>query len=67
MPTVAELLERECVVVMESTIPAQMTISEWRRSQRRQRLRPGRGPRRRRVRCAADVYRKCADRIARHV
>ena len=50
MPTLAELVERDCVVLMESTIPAGITISEWRRRQARHRVEPRRGPRRRRVR-----------------
>jgi len=31
MPSLAELLARDCVVQMESTIPAELTIAEWRR------------------------------------
>jgi hypothetical protein len=50
MPTLSELLEQDCVVLMESTIPAGMTITEWRRLQARHRVDPRRGPRRRRVR-----------------
>ena len=50
MPSLAELLERDCVVRMESTIPAELTIAQWRRAQARQRVETRRGPRRRRVR-----------------
>jgi hypothetical protein len=50
MPSVPELLERDCVVLIESTIPAHMTIAEWRRDQTRHRVEARRGPRRRRVR-----------------
>ena len=50
MSSLSELLERDCVVLMESTIPAQMTIPEWRRVQARLRVNPPRGARRRRVR-----------------
>jgi hypothetical protein len=50
MPSVAELLERDCVVAMESTIPAEMTIATWRRIQIRQRVETRRGGRLRRVR-----------------
>jgi hypothetical protein len=32
MSSLAEHLERQSVLVMESTIPAGMTIDEWRRS-----------------------------------
>jgi hypothetical protein len=45
MATLPELLERDCVVLMESTIPAEITIAEWRRMQARYRV----DPRRRRV------------------
>lgn len=34
MPSLAELLARDCVVQMESTIPAELTIAEWRRRRR---------------------------------
>jgi hypothetical protein len=50
MPSLAELLERDCVVQMESTIPAELTIAQWRRTQASQRVETRRGPRRRRVR-----------------
>jgi len=50
MPSLAELLARDCVVQMESTIPAELTIAEWRRGQARQRVDTRRGPRRRRAR-----------------
>ena len=50
MPSLAELLARDRVVQMESTIPAELTIAEWRRAQARQRVEIRRGPRRRRVR-----------------
>jgi hypothetical protein len=50
MPSIAELLERDCVVLIESTIPADMSIAEWRRAQARHRVEPLRGPRRRRLR-----------------
>jgi hypothetical protein len=50
MPSIADLLERDCVVLIESTIPADMTIAQWRRAQTRQRVDTRRGPVRRRVR-----------------
>ena len=50
MPSVAELLELDCVVLVESTIPADMTIAQWRRAQAQNRVDTRRGPRRRRVR-----------------
>ena len=50
MPSLAELLERNCVVRMESTIPAELTIAQWRRAQATQRIEIRRGLRRRRVR-----------------
>ena len=50
MPSIAELLERDCVVLIESTIPADLTIAQWRRVCARQRVETRRGPRRRRVR-----------------
>jgi hypothetical protein len=50
MPSLSELLERDCVVLVESTIPWEMTIAEWRRVQARQRAAPRRGLRRRRTR-----------------
>jgi hypothetical protein len=31
MASIAELLERDCVVHIDATIPAEMTIAEWRR------------------------------------
>jgi hypothetical protein len=49
MPSIADILERDCVVRVESTIPADMTIAEWRRRQARQRV-GTRGPSRRVVR-----------------
>ncbi len=45
MPTIQELLELDCVVVLESTIPPDMTIAQWRRSQARTRAETRRGPR----------------------
>jgi hypothetical protein len=50
MPTIAELLERDCVVLMESTIPAHMTVAEWRRVRPGYPARTQRGARLRRVR-----------------
>ena len=50
MPSLAEFLARDCVVQIESTIPAELTIAEWRRAQARHRVETRRGPRRRRVR-----------------
>jgi hypothetical protein len=50
MRSLADLLERDCVVLVESTIPADMTIAHWRRVQARQRIGTRRGPRRRRLR-----------------
>jgi len=50
MQSLAELLERDCVVRMESTIPAELTIAQWRRAQATQRAETRRGPRRRLVR-----------------
>ena len=32
MSSLAELLERQSVLLVEATIPADMTIAEWRRS-----------------------------------
>jgi hypothetical protein len=45
MPTLSEVLESSCVVMMESTIPPEMTIAEWRDQQARHRVEPRRGPR----------------------
>jgi hypothetical protein len=45
MSSLAELLERQSVLLLEATIPADMTIADWRRSRsaprtgRRRRLR----------------------------
>ena len=50
MPSLAELLERDCVVQMESTIPVELTIAQWRRAQATRRVETRRGPRRWRVR-----------------
>jgi hypothetical protein len=50
MPSLSELLARDCVVQMESTIPPELTIADWRRAQARQRVETRRGPRLRRVR-----------------
>ena len=50
MPSLAELIERNSVVLMESTIPAEFTIAEWRRVQGGHRIDTRRGPRLRRVR-----------------
>jgi hypothetical protein len=50
MASLAEIMEPDCVVVIESTIPAGMTVADWRRAQARGRLGTRRGPRRRRVR-----------------
>ena len=44
MPSLGELLERDCVVTMESTIPAEMTIATWRRVRARQRAQTRGGP-----------------------
>ena len=38
MPSISDLLERDCVVLIESTIPAHMTIAEWRRGRARHRV-----------------------------
>jgi hypothetical protein len=48
MISMAELLERDCVVLMDATIPPDMTIAEWRRARPRLRAMT-RGARRRRV------------------
>jgi len=50
MPSIPDILERDCVVRIESTIPEDMTIAEWRRRQARQRVGTQRGPSRRLVR-----------------
>lgn len=50
MPSLSELLERDCVVLVESTIPSEMTIAEWRRVRARQRIAPRQGFRRWRTR-----------------
>jgi hypothetical protein len=50
MPTLADLTEPDCVVLMECTIPPDMTIAEWRRSRAAARVRSRRGPRLRLVR-----------------
>jgi hypothetical protein len=50
MPSITELLERDCVVLIESTIPGDMTIAQWRRDQTQYRVETRRGRRRRRVR-----------------
>jgi hypothetical protein len=50
MPSLADILERDCVVLIESTIPADMTIAQWRRVKTRNRVEMRRGPRWRRVR-----------------
>jgi hypothetical protein len=48
MASIAELLERDCVVLIDATIPPDMTIAEWRRIRTRLRAMT-RGARRRRV------------------
>jgi hypothetical protein len=48
MISTAELLERDCVVLIDSTIPPDMTIAEWRRVRTELRAMT-RGARRRRV------------------
>jgi hypothetical protein len=48
MPSLAELMECHCVAPMESTIPSNVTLADWRRT--RPRIDTRRGPRRRRVR-----------------
>jgi hypothetical protein len=50
MASLAETIERDCVVLVESTIPADMTIADWRRARARHRLETRRGSRLRRVR-----------------
>jgi hypothetical protein len=50
MPSLAELLARDCVVPMQSTIPAELTIADWRRARAGQRVEARRGARWRRVR-----------------
>jgi hypothetical protein len=50
MPSLSEILERQSVVLMESTVPPDLTLDEWRRRHGRPRrrtpvtrwLRPGR-------------------------
>jgi hypothetical protein len=46
MDPLTELLERQSVLVMEATIPAEMTIADWRRSRARRTARPRRIARR---------------------
>lgn len=41
-PTISQQLERQSVVVMEATIPAEMTADEWRRLRSAGRRRPRR-------------------------
>jgi hypothetical protein len=48
MTSMSQQLERDCVVLIEATIPADMTIAEWRRVRTRVRAMT-RGARRRRV------------------
>ena len=48
MASIAEQLERDCVVLVHATIPADMTIAEWRRLRASLRVMT-RGARRRRV------------------
>jgi hypothetical protein len=43
MSSFAEHLERQSVLVMESTIPVGMTIDEWRRTRATRQSRRGRG------------------------
>ena len=31
MPSLAEILERQSVIVMDATVPPDMTLDEWRR------------------------------------
>jgi hypothetical protein len=50
MPTLADIMEPDCVVLMECTIPPDMTIAEWRRSRAATRVQPRRSPRLRLVR-----------------
>jgi hypothetical protein len=45
MPSLAELLEEQSVVLMEATIPPDMTLDEWRRRHARPSRRPQRVPR----------------------
>jgi hypothetical protein len=52
MASLAEVMERDCVVVIESTIPMGLTIADWRRAQARGRLGTRRGFRGLRVRAA---------------
>jgi hypothetical protein len=49
IPSVSELLESDCVVLVNSTIPAHMTIAEWRRVRGGHAARPRRGRRLRRL------------------
>ena len=44
MPSIPDLLERDCVMLVESTIPAGMTIADWRRRRVRHRVEARRGP-----------------------
>jgi hypothetical protein len=55
MASLTEHLERQAVVVMESTIPAGVTIDDWRRS------RPTHRGRRRQWRPAGLVRRRAVD------
>jgi hypothetical protein len=64
MASIAELLERDCVVHIDATIPAEMTIAEWRRV--RTRLRPTQSRPADRSPWLESDYRDCADRIAAH-
>ena len=49
MASIAELLESDCVVLMQSTIPPAMTIAEWRRIRTKHRVGTRRAPRWRRL------------------
>jgi hypothetical protein len=42
MSSLAEILERQSVLLIESTVPAEMTIAEWRRRRVRRDSRPPR-------------------------
>ena len=52
MPSIADILERDCVVRIESTIPEDMTIAEWRRMRNAQ---PANRRRKRRSRSAVPT------------
>jgi hypothetical protein len=49
MSSIGDLLERDCVALIDSTIPAHLTIAEWRRARGRHRVESRRRRLRRRV------------------